>query len=265
MKITDLKPNQAIEISNSKEARKFRNITKMYVNIGDMLSFSHDCWFFSPKAPVILPASKFLKPSLNKRVKALERKIKVLEKGSDFMQEINNIEVNSDVVANCNDVPVKEELTELPEKWCVLRNNDNKILVGSWFNKNRQNNSTFDFVNSQNGDNYFHYPCDSSRNHTQKSVLKGYTEISTEDFKLLVLKENEPAKEPESIDWSKPGQLVINENGAIRMTTGEDFDEYFKGILIVSKTGKDLGTCLNSYHKSEWELYKGEPITLKND
>lgn len=78
----------------------------------------------------------------------------------------------------------------------------------------------------------------------------------------------EIVEEPkQKIDWSKPGQLVINESGYVWMTTGKHEEDSFTGIYIkdgVATPSFTLGCVSKGCAKSSYTLYT-EPITLKND
>ena len=170
--IKDLKPNEAIKISTKKDARKFNKMTDMKVRIGDIISFSDNCWFFADIESVVYPASEFLpkKSKLKKAVSNLKARVKVLEKGSDFTQEINNIETEALLLEPT------QPLTELPEKWHLAINSENKEVLQKWIGTHL------------NRALYVHED-------VSWSGLEGFDknesiEISTEDFKRLVLKEN---------------------------------------------------------------------------
>jgi len=208
MKITDLKPNDVIHIKTKKALKKaiklldftynhllrekgdiaikegFKNYgLPLGVKLVKATGYNNETYINCARIDFYIRLGYDLvdvmlinnKPSLNNRVKALERKIKVLEKGSDFMQEINNIEVNSDLVANCNDAPVNKELNELPKKWRVEVTESNKEILMNWSGLTTVN-PLFIYSNKTWSGNH--------------SINKEYIEISTEDFKRLVLKEN---------------------------------------------------------------------------
>ena len=272
MKITDLKPNDVIHIKTKKEAKgilklinfpvKPSNLINKYVFLYETdlgYAWSHD---ISGKDEII-PASKFIKPSLSNRVKALERKIKVLEKGSDFMQEINNIEVDSYLVANCNDLSVNKELNELPEKWCIRLNED---FICEWVN-----NNTKCTVDIRTDSNWYFHNIDHCGWQLHESNSDGYILLVTEDFKRLVIKENEPAKEPESIDWSKSNILEHKGHGnpylVLSNPIAKQNDFTFFGTVIIPSndyTHSRYGEYIY-LEKSSFKLYTGEPITLKNN
>lgn len=75
----------------------------------------------------------------------------------------------------------------------------------------------------------------------------------------------ETDKQPKEIDWSVPGQLVVNEKGYVWLTTGEHDENNFKGVYI--KHGKDnafeIGMVSCECVKSAFKPHTDEPIILK--
>jgi hypothetical protein len=72
------------------------------------------------------------------------------------------------------------------EKWCIKRNSENASLVNHWFNKHKQHSQGSYF---QNDTTYMYYPKCSSISHICKGLLPDYTEITFEQFKQNILKE----------------------------------------------------------------------------
>lgn len=92
-----------------------------------------------------------------------------------------------------------DEVEKLPEKWCVKANNEEEAeLLAEWVKNNKQTGSTYKKYELQS--NYFHYP-NHGGIHTASGIIKGYTEISFETFKRLVLKEDEKPVELEVGKW----------------------------------------------------------------
>lgn len=87
----------------------------------------------------------------------------------------------------------------LPEKWCINKL-ANPEIIGKWFNKNSnvpaEHRSFVDYCTDLNYRSYLHYPKCFSGSCTSTEVQKGYTEITFEQFKKYVLKEE--VKEEES-------------------------------------------------------------------
>lgn len=152
-------------------------------------------------------------------VRALER-IKKLEQ-----QNLENIEVKDAEHVK------SEELTELPEMWCI-KANDNNIKV------------LYDFASTRTGSictsitaNYYYCFLTSSREN-EFSYLKEtlhfdneYTEITTEQFKKWVLKEE--------IDWDKPQFLINNTNDNIVFSTGKHNLKLFEAVSIKDNYSSD--------------------------
>lgn len=76
-------------------------------------------------------------------------------------------------------------INKLPEKWCIKRTRETWDIITDYFNDT--------FGNTYLDDNwdypYVHYTGNST-NESSSYVYNNYTEISFEDFKRLVLKEN---------------------------------------------------------------------------
>lgn len=73
----------------------------------------------------------------------------------------------------------------LPEKWCI--NREDKPEVIEWFNRN--GTKDMDYGDILLG-YYTHYPSWGSSNYTSSTIKDGYTEITLDQFKKCVLKEN---------------------------------------------------------------------------
>jgi len=71
----------------------------------------------------------------------------------------------------------------------------------------------------------------------------------------------EPVKE--EIDWSKPG-LYISINGYLVQSTGVNDLEAFEGITVTGNDKQRQWEFSKYWHKSLFDLYTGEPITLSN-
>lgn len=85
---------------------------------------------------------------------------------------------------------------KLPENWCILRTKENASVINEWNNNLKRIGESFrDEAWSINSGDYF-YP-DKSHNNKYDS---SYTEITFDQFKRLVLKE-EPMKEKEIIGY----------------------------------------------------------------
>lgn len=102
------------------------------------------------------------------------------------------------------------DFEEFPEKWAVK--NDIDKIVGKWFDENKQN-SIQDYALKYTN-KYFHYPAirekeyilDNEYFHAFTEVQKGYTEITLEEFKKHILKE-ETMEEKKIIGYLAPYDL----------------------------------------------------------
>lgn len=132
----------------------------------------------------ITKASKILNKGVSK--KELLQRIKKLEKVMIDNTEVtvstdNVLEFIPDVPKNLGIQLIKNELTELPEKWCVKDNE----TVTNWACE--QNPSWGKGVSEM----YFHNAKEKNilEYGFQEEILQGYTEITFEQFKKWVLKE----------------------------------------------------------------------------
>lgn len=79
------------------------------------------------------------------------------------------------------------------KKWCIKVTSENLPIVGKWFNENSQN--WFQFIHREYLGMYFHYPMSDNEEHSASSIQDGYTELTLEQFKEQILKE-QILKEP---------------------------------------------------------------------
>jgi len=90
----------------------------------------------------------------------------------------------------------KEEFV-LPEKWCINKL-ANPEIIGEWFNKNSdvpaEHRSFVDYCTDLNHSPYLHYPKCFSGSCVSAAAQKGYTEITFEQFKKYVMKEENEIK-----------------------------------------------------------------------
>lgn len=70
--------------------------------------------------------------------------------------------------------------------------------------------------------------------------------------------------EEQTIDWSKPGQLVCNDSGVVVLTNGLNDNKYFAGFTLKGKWLGEEYKYNNDWIKEYWKPYNGT-ITLKND
>lgn len=121
------------------------------------------------------------KSKLEKRISKLESKVEVL------MNPVNT-SLDSTITDNNN------ELTELPEKWCVKVTRENQWILTKW--KKEISKGLFDDVS----DRYEYIQYDGAG---ASYLHEGYTEISFSAFERLVLKKEEFLEEFETGKWYK--------------------------------------------------------------
>lgn len=76
----------------------------------------------------------------------------------------------------------------LPEKWCIDGNLDRK-LIGRWFDENRKVKVGVLFADGK-GAKYLHWPVLVNNNHSNEYPKLGYKEITFDQFKKYVLKQD---------------------------------------------------------------------------
>lgn len=191
-KITDLKPNEAIYIRTKKEAKAIgklysykRIIPNLFKEVGAFEMGYYGLPYIHCDPKKVFEPSEFLpetKPSLKKRVNILE-----MQMGDLMDANINSIDVND----------AKQELAELPEKWCVAYNEVTKPFIKLWHLKPYEHTKSGDYVCS-NGLWYSYKP--------------NRDEINIEQFRRWVLKESEPIGNSEQLE---AGEWYIYPEGAI--------------------------------------------------
>lgn len=173
-KITDLKPNECIHIRTEKEAKKIKKLTGLeLLKKGKYVVTSKGKFWWSSDIPPekeILPASDFIKKSNTK--KRLEKLEKTVEEGFKEIFKAIGVENQKEFDAKWN--YLHEKPFVLPEKWCIVVNNENKEMLSNWTGKKLALNNIVTYFKS-----VFY-----------KGLLedvKGYTEITTEHFIEQVL------------------------------------------------------------------------------
>lgn len=87
----------------------------------------------------------------------------------------------------------------LPEKWCVLRDNNNYKEINDYFNTGTESNHYECKVDYMHYPNYSDYIGFKVGQHSSGMVRRGYTVISFEQFKQYVLNKNENNEKEYSI------------------------------------------------------------------
>lgn len=182
---------------------------------------------------------------------------------------IRELESRDDITPNSKEMWQKA-LTELPEKWAILA--DKYSIVHNWFNDklNRQ-------VYIDTEPLYFHFPEIERDICTCNNVRKGYTEITTDQFRKWVLKEDAAAinngqwaeivERPKEIDWSVPGQLVTSGVDIILTCEHKGHKKSFTGIVVhkIKGHGYDVGEYGDDWEQCLFKPYTGPAITLSNE
>jgi len=264
--IKDLKPNECIKISTKKEARKIfellgRNPTynlKLYVGFYVFFSEPYPEMIFSEnylsKGMVSVNASEFLpkKHSRKKQlynsiaenthdIQALQSAFKILADKVDSLPSVNwsdngIVKVNIPGLKLEDSVTISpeallfepaskpESLTELPEKWYISVNDGNRGMIEKWrsgLESLRNKTLSYGLYVNESGRGF--------------SGIPESTEISTEDFKRLVLKENVLEvgnwyKDKSRVDTSVPYRFIFIKNineGSIETCGFDGFGNWF--------------------------------------
>ncbi len=93
-------------------------------------------------------------------------------------------------------------IEDLPSKWCIRVTTENKNALNSFYRKHivEYKECRSEWEVGLNG--YFHYPQEKSGCHTtNKSRLSDYTEITFEQFKKWVLKDDVPTEYVKCVKW----------------------------------------------------------------
>ena len=83
---------------------------------------------------------------------------------------------------------LKEEEFVLPEKWCIKSNEYNYREIYCWLRKHKQNCSHYTNLNDADKTSYIHFPVYKGF-HQCSQIIEGYTQITFEQFKKYVLKQ----------------------------------------------------------------------------
>lgn len=275
MKISELTENDCIHISTKKEAKGIAKLLiKKNYNItsnGDIVTWR---WIFDKKYPYltitnlqvdvnrkpvenIIPASKFLKQSISKKV-LQEALSKVGEELSSMNERLGKLEAKSEPkTANGIEVHIDEVTEGLPEKWCIKLTKENYKVLKTGYE--------LDSYIEPFG--YHHSDKVNAYNHWEEYKVSGYSEITFETFKKYVLKEEVKEAQTEAIDFSKAGQLVKNREfpEVVVITNGEyHSDEFFTGTFI---TGHPDLYPSGTYHTripKEYYVPLENTVTLQN-
>lgn len=113
---------------------------------------------------------------------------------------------------------VKEPEFVLPEKWCIRLNLENVDIVGKWFNENSQTHiNDYNYMRIDKSAtlyNILHFPTFnylglSKHGDINNQIQNDYTEITFEQFKKYVLKENTIVTEEPKVVLEEPKDKVL--------------------------------------------------------
>lgn len=221
-KIESLQDRESIEIKTKKEANKVGKLVNIAISTLTFPSYvikeNNGYWVSQMPSDCMhkLPASEFIKKSKTKqRLKALEAR---MDKIDDRFEPTTKVKY-------------KPKLEVLPEKWCVKI--DRKEVV-DYCNKHGKV-PPYAISNT-----YAHFPTDTSWT-TSCSIDSGYTLISFDDFKRLVL------DQPKEIDFSVAGQLVQDRFGNLVLTTGSHSHNEFSGTILAGTDTDHSHGWIKSY------------------
>jgi hypothetical protein len=132
---------------------------------------------------------------------------------------------------------VKEPEFVLPEKWCVLRNLDNYSIINNWFLKNQTKN----WVITENKGYLYSTILNGHWIMSDSNKEKDYTEITFEQFKQFVLKEETAIEFGNKIDKeiieSLPQFKVIETIETITKVENNEGNQFFIGDVVKSSNG----------------------------
>lgn len=124
---------------------------------------------------------------------------------------------------------VKEPEYVLPEKWYIQRNSENFEVLNEWENHKRGRHVAF---NKDNGCSMF---SDKDYSFTKSHNILGYTEITFEQFKKYILKE-ELVEEKKVIELL-PQFKVIETIETITKVENNEGNQFFIGDIVKSSNG----------------------------
>jgi len=211
-KLKELKENECIRISSKRDAKGLaKQLNKQGFAKLNNSKFKAKWLFdsthvylgrkfdrfdlFEDASNVVYPASDFIRPSVKERLRHISDRVGKLESNPLLSQKtastIPSLYDAKIVNLNASDMTVNEheelysiqdecrrELTELPEKWAVKHSPDTL----KWIQQNAEINGI-----AIQGDPYYWFPNDFSRNNCGVEVPEDYTEITFEQFEKWVL------------------------------------------------------------------------------
>jgi len=141
---------------------------------------------------------------------------------------------------------VKEPEFVLPEKWYIQRNSENFVILNEWENHKRDSYVAF----SQ--DNNCSMFSDKNYTFTKSHSILGYTEITFEQFKKYVLKEETVIEE--KVIESLPQFKVIETIETITKVENNEGNQFFIGDIIKRSSGFRYNITSFKYNENKTEI-----------
>jgi len=170
-------------------------------------------------------------------------------------------------------IHAKADSFVLPEKWalkCETEEQAEEFLP--WVDANKQTNAPLSTYEDRlpTTESYFVYPEIDGGHLSEPIVPKGYTEITFEQFKQHVLKQepevkDQPAELPgvtdfPVINYSVAGQYFISPLNNVVVNDGKHTATHFAGTVVKTGGSTYVGAYSDTYPKDMWQPYTGEPI-----
>ena len=114
-------------------------------------------------------------------------------------------------------------------KWCIKITEENLPVVGKWFNQNSQHRAKIDYTDffKYQSTGYLHYPITVDAKHYGLDIEDGYTELTFEQFKEQILKEQNVLNEI----LDKIRAKVYYNNFDEKVVELDDIEEIFSNYL----------------------------------
>jgi len=202
-------------------------------------SIDHKQWLYSYQKSCIRPITENGKPSFMDLVfyknkgYTIHKAKDILKKSfkKDVLKRLDKIEkVISDNTVVSKIEPLKfdfptKELEELPEKWCILCTEENSKILNKYLHENKEKYRLYNSFWIVDAGGYF-VSENQNRGHTiADEYPKEYTEITFDQFKKWVLKEEEKPLSIREVQVKVSSQEEANECAEIAKACGEEIWE----------------------------------------
>jgi len=199
---------------------------------------------------------------------------------ADALEALNRTGLTPSELADSRDVAIQNafirgletkesDIFVLPEKWALKCETEEQAAEFlPWVEANKQSSILYDVHMIL--DRLFHYPAKEYAHCRESLNWEGYTEITFEQFKQHVLKQEPEVKEQPAelsdvtgfsiIDYSVPGQYFISPLNNVVVNDGKHTATHFAGTVVKTAGSTHVGAYSDSYPKHMWQPYKGEPI-----